>query len=165
MLSSKGSSWPRDWTWISMSPSLAGRFFTTSATWEAIIAIQVNNYEEWKCWRKSTRGQKISKVVWVKQTRQPENKSRPLPLTLILNKYLCLFPSLLLLFSCSVLSDSFVTPWTVAHQALLPWDSLPTLLQINSKQPDLDAYRSNWKYQARQNMRQGENRVSWQCDS
>ena len=25
----------------------------------------------------------------------------------------------LLLFSCSVMSDSFVTPWTVAHQALL----------------------------------------------
>ena len=27
-----------------------------------------------------------------------------------------------LLFSCSFMSDSFVTLWTVAHQALLPWD-------------------------------------------
>ena len=34
MPSSRGSSWPRDWTPVSMSPSLAGRFFTTSATWE-----------------------------------------------------------------------------------------------------------------------------------
>ena len=33
--SSRGFSWPRDWTCISMSPALAGRFFTTSATWEA----------------------------------------------------------------------------------------------------------------------------------
>ena len=38
-----------------------------------------------------------------------------------------------LLFSCSVMSDSFVTPWTVAHQAPLPmrlprqeyWSGLP----------------------------------------
>ena len=33
--SSRGSSRPRDRTWVSMSPALAGRFFTTSATWEA----------------------------------------------------------------------------------------------------------------------------------
>ena len=32
--SSRGSSWPRDQTHISMSPALAGRFFTTNATWE-----------------------------------------------------------------------------------------------------------------------------------
>ena len=40
---------------------------------------------------------------------------------------------LLLLFSCSVVSDSFVTPWTIAHQALLSmgffrqeyWNGLP----------------------------------------
>ena len=32
LLASMGSSWPRDWTWVSC---LAGRFFTTRATWEA----------------------------------------------------------------------------------------------------------------------------------
>ena len=31
--SSKGSSWPRDWTHVSYISSLACRFFTTSATW------------------------------------------------------------------------------------------------------------------------------------
>ena len=38
MPSSKGSSWPRDWTWISSltSPALPGRFFTPSTTWEAL---------------------------------------------------------------------------------------------------------------------------------
>ena len=34
VLSSRGSSWPRDWTHVSTSPALAGKFFTTSATWE-----------------------------------------------------------------------------------------------------------------------------------
>ena len=35
MLSSRGSSWPSNWTHVSMSPAMAGRFFTTSTTWEA----------------------------------------------------------------------------------------------------------------------------------
>ena len=35
MPSSRGSSWPRDQTCVSMSPALGGGFFTTSATWEA----------------------------------------------------------------------------------------------------------------------------------
>ena len=35
MPSSRGSSWPRDWTCSSISPPLTGRFFTSSATWEA----------------------------------------------------------------------------------------------------------------------------------
>ena len=34
---STGSSWPKNQTHISMSPGLAGRFFTTSATWEACL--------------------------------------------------------------------------------------------------------------------------------
>ena len=34
MPSSRGSSWPRDWT--HMSPALAGGFLTTSAIWEAL---------------------------------------------------------------------------------------------------------------------------------
>ena len=38
MPSSRGSSQPRDQTHISMSPALAGRFFTSSATWEALIS-------------------------------------------------------------------------------------------------------------------------------
>ena len=33
---SRGSSWPRDQTHISMSPALAGGLFTTSAPWEAL---------------------------------------------------------------------------------------------------------------------------------
>ena len=35
MPSSRGSSWPRDWTCISYVSSLAGGFFTTSSIWEA----------------------------------------------------------------------------------------------------------------------------------
>ena len=35
ILSSRGSSPPRDQTCISMFPELAGGFFTTRATWEA----------------------------------------------------------------------------------------------------------------------------------
>ena len=35
--SSKGSSQPRDQTPSLRSPALAGRFFTTSATWEALM--------------------------------------------------------------------------------------------------------------------------------
>ena len=33
--SSRGSSPPRDQTYVSYAPALTGRFFTTSATWEA----------------------------------------------------------------------------------------------------------------------------------
>ena len=35
MPSSRGSSWPRNWTVSHKSPALADRFFTTSTTWEA----------------------------------------------------------------------------------------------------------------------------------
>ena len=38
LLSSKGSSGPRDRTRISTSPALAGRFLTTNATWEAHVS-------------------------------------------------------------------------------------------------------------------------------
>ena len=31
---SRGLSWPRDWSLVSLSPALAGRFFTTTATWD-----------------------------------------------------------------------------------------------------------------------------------
>ena len=38
--SSKGSSWPRDQVLISLpSPALAGRFFTSSASWEAPLTL------------------------------------------------------------------------------------------------------------------------------
>ena len=37
MPSSRGSSRRRDQTHVSMSPALAGGFFTTSATWEALF--------------------------------------------------------------------------------------------------------------------------------
>ena len=39
MPSSRGSSRPRNWTWVSMSPALAGKFFTTSATSESLYWI------------------------------------------------------------------------------------------------------------------------------
>ena len=32
---SRGSSWPRDWTHVSVSPALEGEFLTTNTTWEA----------------------------------------------------------------------------------------------------------------------------------
>ena len=38
--SSRGYSWPRDRTPVSMSPAPAGMFFTTSATWEASVFLQ-----------------------------------------------------------------------------------------------------------------------------
>ena len=41
MPSSRGSSQPRDWTCISWVSWLAGGFFTTSATWEAHIRINI----------------------------------------------------------------------------------------------------------------------------
>ena len=34
MTSSRLSSWPRDWTCVSVFPALADRFFSTSTTWE-----------------------------------------------------------------------------------------------------------------------------------
>ena len=37
MLSSRGSSQPRDLTHIAMSPALVGGFFTTRAAWEALL--------------------------------------------------------------------------------------------------------------------------------
>ena len=39
MPSSRGSSWPRDWTHVSYISSMGGTFFITSATWEADILI------------------------------------------------------------------------------------------------------------------------------
>ena len=42
MSSSRGSSQPRDRTSVSYVPALAGGFFTTSATWEALQQIQAN---------------------------------------------------------------------------------------------------------------------------
>ena len=33
---SRGSSWPRNWTWVSYISCTAGGFFATSATWEAL---------------------------------------------------------------------------------------------------------------------------------
>ena len=38
MLSSRGSSQPRHRTYVSLSPALAGGFFPSSATWEALSA-------------------------------------------------------------------------------------------------------------------------------
>ena len=37
---SRGSSWPRDRTGSLMSPALAGRFFTSRATWEVLVSFK-----------------------------------------------------------------------------------------------------------------------------
>ena len=42
MPSSRGSSQPRDQTWISCLPALAGKFSTTSATWEVPLRYGVD---------------------------------------------------------------------------------------------------------------------------
>ena len=42
MPSSRGSSQPRDRTRVSVSPALAGGFFTTSTTWEAQFLFQLH---------------------------------------------------------------------------------------------------------------------------
>ena len=49
--SSRGPSWPRDWTRVSMSPTLADGFFTTSATWEdpAYDGMSQNVEAKWEC--------------------------------------------------------------------------------------------------------------------
>ena len=44
MPSSKGYSWPRDGTHISCGSCIAGRFFTTSATWEAPSRREIGPY-------------------------------------------------------------------------------------------------------------------------
>ena len=46
--SSRGSYWPRDQAFISLSPALAGGFFTTSTTWEAWCYVRnyTNCYEK-----------------------------------------------------------------------------------------------------------------------
>ena len=55
---SRGSSQPRDWTRVSISPGLAGSFFTTGATWEALsmciseqIWTWVTGIRFWVCWQ------------------------------------------------------------------------------------------------------------------
>ena len=57
MPSAREYSWPRDWTWSPMSPPLAGRFFTTSATWEDLAHILILSATPpfWNCRRKNTR--------------------------------------------------------------------------------------------------------------
>ena len=43
---SRGSSQPRDRTHVSMSPALAGRFFTTSTTWEAQAQLKAQHFHD-----------------------------------------------------------------------------------------------------------------------
>ena len=49
--SSRGSSWPRNWTCISVSLALAGRFFTSYATWEALKSPIKLHYRKERVWR------------------------------------------------------------------------------------------------------------------
>ena len=59
----------------------------------------------------------------------------------------CLIPDQLLLFSHSVVSDSFATPWTVAHQAPLStrfprqeyWSGLPFSPPVDLSDPGTEA--------------------------
>ena len=51
--SSRGSSWPRDWTWVS---SIAGRFFTLWATREAIPPCSIYKCCGWEWQRRKASG-------------------------------------------------------------------------------------------------------------
>ena len=62
MLSSKGYSQPNDGT---ESPALVGGFFTTSATWEALILYSQNNYIYRDCVKsKRVNTNKVLRIVF-----------------------------------------------------------------------------------------------------
>ena len=63
---SRGSSWPRDWTWVS---HIAGRFFTIWATREAQMLERV--------WRK---GNPLALLVWMQSDTATMEESMQIPL-------------------------------------------------------------------------------------
>ena len=122
MPSSRGSSQPRDQTHVSLSPALAGGFFTTSAAWEA-------QYFEWRCFKLSMCYQTFDTCTdsWF-------------PIYLIQFVIILIFKlpikwpvELLQASVVGVVANSFETPWTVVHQACLSmgfsrqesWSRLP----------------------------------------
>ena len=57
MPSSRGASWPRDWTHVSYTPALTGGFFPPSVTWEAQLRMAYfSSYLlgglHWQCWKR-----------------------------------------------------------------------------------------------------------------
>ena len=82
----RGSSWPRDWTWVSC---IAGEFFTTWATRET------NSYRYWYRWR-----------YWIKQSQSP-----PQPLTLSQFKNTSISLEVTWTASCQV--TIFIRDWLI----------------------------------------------------
>ena len=77
MPSSRGSSQPREWTLISTSPPLAGRFLTTRATWEAHTIFTL--YHNKNC-KDLTEAEEIKKIwqeytegLYTKGLKDPDN--------------------------------------------------------------------------------------------
>ena len=62
---SRGSSQPRDRTHVSMSPALAGRFFTISATWEAQGPLEwYHLYRDLSVWMEKEVATHSSILAW-----------------------------------------------------------------------------------------------------
>ena len=63
MSSSRESSWPKDWTCISMPPTLADGLFTTSDTWEALqYMMRPIKHEVTCCWH-DLSGQHLNRLA------------------------------------------------------------------------------------------------------
>ena len=60
---SRESSWPRDWTVSLMSPALAGRFFTTRASWEALWHISTTTYKIDNWWEPTVQLRELYSVL------------------------------------------------------------------------------------------------------
>ena len=71
MLSSRGSSWPTDWTRVSCISCTAGRFFTHWATWEALfvcyLQLNISRMTEHDRKDKSLRDNLIQFSSWTEQ--------------------------------------------------------------------------------------------------
>ena len=81
MPSSKGSSQPGDWTRISLSLALAGRFFTTSATWEAPTHARKGQMgsSEFSLSKAITRHPNISPLAWHQRNSSRDSGHSPSP--------------------------------------------------------------------------------------
>ena len=90
---SRGSSRPRDQTCVSMPPTLAGRFFTTSAIWEALWEVtyrempwRVTQYTGWwwgmhgtfpKLWRRNRKDPGKDAGGALEGEEEGEHRERP----------------------------------------------------------------------------------------
>ena len=139
--SSRGSSQPRDWIWVS---HIAGRFFTIWATGKPRSYVSQ---------LKSLRAEKIKKF---KKSHRPQWRLRPqvlqlrrwaARLSLKIGKKTADTGGALKteykLFSHSVVSEFFVTPWAAAHQASLSITTSQNLLKLMSIESVMPATMSS----------------------